>query len=150
MGFTVLPLAMTNGFATDSTMFHDEPLPTSGEAHAAKTFRPNDHQVRHLIQSPSFRVPRGFHPSTPLRTGPVIEAAGPLKIKPVIMPRRIVDEINRRQQEEADQRPYAPSPLPPGDFPPGYEPPETQRRRNIDGNSDETGERGVVIIDFNI
>lgn len=147
MGFTVLPLAMTNGFLTDSVTIYEEVLPVfheSGKTLPSRVHRPDHQRVRHLLQSPAFHVPRVFHPT--------LRAAGPLRIDPIKMPPYIIDEIKRRQDEaNIDRRPYAPSPLPPGEFPPDYERPQSQHRNpDIDGNTAETGERGVVIIDFEI
>lgn len=138
MGITVLPLTMTAEFLTGALDLPEaefypnvlsQPLPTR--------FR-HTHPVKENVwwkyQATGYRVPCLFHP--------LFQAARPLKIEPTRMPPHIIDDINRRRDEaNIDRRPYAPSPVPPG---------EIQHHSNIDGDSDETGERGVVIIDFEI
>lgn len=138
MGIMISPLVLTSGFLTD-TIMESEVSPSSEAADS-----PPHHN--HLVKERAWRkyqpsqrhVMRLFHP--------LLQAAQPLK-----MPAHIIDDINRRRREEENsRRPYAPSPLPPGEFPPGHERPESQHRSNIDGDSGETGERGIVIIDFEI
>jgi hypothetical protein len=147
MGITVLPLTMTAGFLTDTVDLSETNSPPGVSSPPLLTRFHHTHSTPESAwrkyQGSGHRLPRMFHS--------LLHAAGPLKTLPTIMPPHIIEDINRRREEaNIDRRPYAPSPSPPENFPPGYERPEGHHHSNIDGDSHETGERGIVIIDFEI
>lgn len=146
MGIMISPLVLTSGFLTGAPDLSEADFPPNVLSPSLPTQFHHTHPVKESTwrkyQDTGCRISRVFQPK--------LQAARPLKISPTIMPPHIIDDIKHRRDETHIDRPYAPSPLPPEAYPPGYKRPESQHHANIDGDSDETGERGIVIIDFEI